>query len=149
MPASSLGHQLADLHGIYQYQQQVVANKLLEWQEGEIRLWKTQMPVPPLQGGAGRRVDDALAFSGPAFIGLCHGQEGGEIPAMPTLRYAVGPAILGTHQHKRVPDGNSTTTPAGHGSEIGTCLAPAIHGAWGCVGKGQGFLIPRMLKLAG
>ncbi len=54
---------------------------------------------------------------------------------MPTLRYAGGPAISSVYQHEGVKDEDSETSPAGHGSVINTCPAPAIHGAWGCAGE--------------
>ncbi len=55
---------------------------------------------------------------------------------MPTLQYAGGPAGSDAYQHEGVSGGDSETTPAGHGSAISTCPAPAVHGAWGRVGEG-------------
>ena len=62
---------------------------------------------------------------------------------MPTLRYAGGSTVPGTHQHEGVSSGgDSKMSPVGHGSAISTCLVPAIHGAWGSVGEGQGIPVP-------
>jgi hypothetical protein len=43
------------------------------------------MPILPVQGGASKRVDDATAFPRPTSVGLRRGEEGREVPAMPTL----------------------------------------------------------------
>jgi hypothetical protein len=53
---------------------------------GTVVLRETQMPVPPVQGGASKRVDDATAFPIPTSVGLRHGEEGREVPAMPMLQ---------------------------------------------------------------
>jgi hypothetical protein len=50
----------------------------------------------------GWQVDDAMAFSGPTSVGLRHGKEVGEIPAMPTLWYAGGSTVSGAYQHEEV-----------------------------------------------
>ena len=56
---------------------------------------------------------------------------------MPTLQYAGVPAGSDAYQHEGVSGGDSETTPAGHGSAISTCPAPAVYGAWGRVGEGR------------
>jgi hypothetical protein len=100
MQVSSLGGHYADQHEIYQ--QQVVADELLDGREGvvywskcPVGLREAQMPIPLVQGGASKRVDDATAFSGPTSNRLCRGEEGGEVSAMPTLRHAGGSVISG------------------------------------------------------
>ena len=86
-----------------------------------------------IAGGASKWVDDATAFPRLTSVGLRRGEEGREVPAMPTLQHAGGPAGSDTYQHQGVCDGDSKTPPAGHGSAISTCPAPAVHGAWGRV----------------
>ncbi len=56
-----------------------------------VGFWEAQMPVPPVQGGASKWVDDATAFPRPTSVGLRLGEEGGEVPAMPTLSMQVDP----------------------------------------------------------
>ena len=59
---SSLRHHLADLHKIYQ--QQVVADELLEGREGVMYKVDPGCSVPPVQGGADKWLDDAKTFQG-------------------------------------------------------------------------------------
>ncbi len=61
---------------------------------------------------------------------------------MPTLWDAGRPTIPGTYKHKRVPGRDGAMPPAGHGSALSACFAPAIYGAWGCAGGGRGVLVP-------
>jgi hypothetical protein len=85
---------------------QVVADELLDRREGvvydTVGLREAQMPVPPVQGGASKRVDDATAFPGPTPVGLRRGEERGEVPTMPMLQYAGGPAGSDAYQHEGV-----------------------------------------------
>jgi hypothetical protein len=62
--------------------------------QGTVGCREAQMPVPPVQGGASKRVDDATAFPRPTptSVGLRPGEEGREVPAMPSLQHAGGPA---------------------------------------------------------
>ena len=95
------------------------------------------MSVPPVQGGAGKWVDDAKILQGLTPPGLCHCPKGGKIPTVSGLWNASRPTIPRTNSHKGVPggDGETPSPSERHGSTIDTCLAPAIHDAWGCVGE--------------
>ena len=61
-------------------------------------------------------MDDATAFPRLTSVGLRRGEEGREVPAMPTLQHAGGPAGSDAYQHQGVQDRDGTTPPAGHGS---------------------------------
>ena len=64
---------------------------------GSPRMWETQVLSPPVQGGAGKWLDDAETFQGltpPRLCGCCKGRK---IPVVSTLRYANRPAVPDTH----------------------------------------------------
>ena len=61
----------------------------------------------------------------------------------------VDPRVLTHINTKECSYGDGKTPPAGNGSAISTCPAPAVHGAWGRVGEGRGVPVPWPLALAG
>jgi hypothetical protein len=117
--------------------------------QGRPRMWEPKVPVSTVQGDGDKWMDDVETFQGPTPPQLCGCSEGRKMPAVPVLRDANEPVVPDTHQHKGVPGGEGKTTPAGHGSQVSTCFATAIHGARGRIGTGQGVPIPRPSAIAG
>ncbi len=151
MRASSLGRHLADQHQIYQ--QQVVAEELLNRREGVVYkvplgARKLKCPFPLCKGELANGYAMRRHFRDLHLLDYVVVRKEGYYRRCP--RCGTGePDAPNTHQYGGVLGRNSTSPPAGHGSAISTCLAPAVHGARGCFRTRGGVSVPRPPTLAG